>query len=320
MKNFIKWVLGLIFFLLGFYTIITTINNGSFESYLVPEFLNYLAGVLFLIAGVFTVPVIFEFINRKDKFSRKLKIKVVIVSFLSATLLLVFAFFAYVYYSVKVPLNANNRLKESQLAVDNNLNKCVKEVSFDNTKFCFPKIEGFIECKDDFKTKKFIEKLNYRSEILAYYISKQNYQNFNPQYANSNAISFFAQRKTIGVKANKQILEIVFDGMKSTYMSIKENNYKDIQDLINSRSKLKVEKPILLQSFSLNDNVKTCVILMSYKDDKGYRASKIAFNNIILHKERIYFFNYIKEINDDFKYKSTFNENQNVTDKIINSI
>lgn len=320
MKIFIKWIVGLILIVFGFFTIKLAVNDVTIEKQLVTKLLNYLAGILFLIAGVFIIPTFFKLINKDGKVSRKLKLRVIIISFLSAILCMVLAFFSAIYFGVKESVDAYDKSKEKQLAVANNLVKCAKEVDFDNTKFCFPKVEGFVECKDDNKTKEFIEKLNYRSEILAYYISKQNYQNFTPQYANSNAISFFAQRKTIGVKANEEILDVVFNGMKSAYKGINKDSYKDIQDLINTKSKLKIEKPILLKSFPLGDKVKTCVILTSYTDNKSYSVSKITFNNIVLHKERIYFLNYIKKINDDFKYTSAFNENQNVVDKIINSI
>lgn len=187
---------------------------------------------------------------------------------------------------------------------------CLNSFYFDNGKICLPKINGWIECRNNKIAKKYVDDLEHKSTILGFYLPTEIYNNFQQIHNNSTTIELFAMKQTIGVKADNKILNIVYQGLKSGYQKSVFPN--DKKKLIQSKTGYLIKKPISLDNYDSGKNIKTCVSLLSYENDNGHILPKICFTNIVNLNNRIYFLLFSIEIIKDFKYSLVKEQNEEI--------
>jgi hypothetical protein len=164
--------------------------------------------------------------------------------------------------------------------------RCEKSVSFGDIDICLPIIDGMTECYSTPIVKSRADEFNYEgNSILAYYLNNTTYK----QVDKLNEIIFddyfqiYATNKFKGIKVGQSELNELANMIDSN--CIKEN-WNDLKEKVEkNHDYLSVGRPVLIESYSLNNKVRTFVMILKYKIDNNELVS-IMTMNIVQIKER----------------------------------
>ena len=199
------------------------------------------------------------------------------------------------------------------VAEKNAKNNCERVLSFDGYNLCFPKIQNWKECRNDKNLKSDIDNLELNNKILSYYIPVEIYEKSKTEkIINYPIISLFVQNNTIGMETNEEALPMVFAGLKKSF---EVQDFKDVEELLKTKTNAEFVKPILFDSFEILKNAKTCVTINSSKLN-GKVINRVSFINVLDIKKRIMMLNYSKEIKSDFQFSKMKMENEKIVKKI----
>jgi len=203
---------------------------------------------------------------------------------------------------------------QKEVSQKKSINSCERTIQFDGNSICFPKIEGWKECRKDKNLENDINNLELNNKILGYYIPNEIYEKSKTEkILNYPIISLFVQNNTIGMETNEEALPMVFAGLKNSF---EIQDFKKVEELLKTKTNAEFIKPILFDSYEILNNAKTCVTINSSKLN-GKVINRVSFINILDLKKRIMMLNYSMEIGNDFQFGKMKAENENIVNKIV---
>lgn len=197
--------------------------------------------------------------------------------------------------------------KQNSKNYKNTTSNCERKKYFDIINYCFPVFTGWKECRTEANFSNYVDKLEYNSNIIAFYIPTNDYQKSkNQQILNFPTLSIFVNTNTVGKYINNRELDIAFEGMKKSFT---KGAWNAVEDALRSRSNADFSKPILIDNYSINSSIKTCVIVHSIS--QNYETIKrISFLNLINIKNRMVVFNYAESLDGNKIYSEYSSKNE----------
>ena len=190
------------------------------------------------------------------------------------------------------------------------ITNCERKKYFDFVNFCFPVFKGWKECRTEANFSNYVDKLEYNSNILAFYIPTADYQKSKKQQIlNFPSLSIFVNNNTIGEYLNNRDLDIAFEGMKKSFI---KGDWNAVEDAFRLRSNADFSKPILIDNYSINSSIKTCVIVHSVTQNNE-TIKRISFINLINMKNRMVIFNYAEFLDGNKIYSEHSSKNEKYT-------
>ena len=166
---------------------------------------------------------------------------------------------------------------------------CEKHVAYGDTKICLPEITGMTECYSNPIVKAATDSMFRGGDryVLAYYLPKAVYELI-------DVIKFFDKydyyivyglESTKNKKVPDKYLDDALQQINEAFSKI-DWNYNDIYKDKLIDKLIDIGKPVLLESYSLNKNIKTAVVLMDVQIDNKEQIM-IDVMNFLIIKERL---------------------------------
>lgn len=185
-----------------------------------------------------------------------------------------------------------NQIKES---TSKGHTDCEKSALFGDREICLPFIDGMTESYAVPAVKARADRFRLEgSTILAYYLNNATYRNIKEinelQY--DDYIQIYTLNKAEGIKIGTHELDQV---AKATESSFIKANWSDVSDRISQKfENVSVGKPVLLESYAPNRNVRTAILLTKYQAG-NYENVIIMALNMVQVKERLVALAYYKD-------------------------
>jgi hypothetical protein len=186
---------------------------------------------------------------------------------------------------------------------------CDKSVSFGDIDICLPIIDGMTECYSTPIVKARAEKFNYEgNSILAYYINNATYEQVNElnEIAFDDYFQIYASNKSKGMKVGQSELNEIAKVIEGDY--VKENWNEIKGKLEKNNDYVSVGRPVLIDSYSLNQKVRTYVMLTKYQIDNN-ESVLITTMNMVQIKERLIWLAYYKNYDGEGSIKIAKSKN-----------
>lgn len=190
---------------------------------------------------------------------------------------------------------------------------CQHSVQFGDMAVCLPLIDGMEECYSNPKAKAYIDQFVDNGSVqLALYLNNSTYK----QIDKLNEISFDDYLSLIGTKPLKDIsiskskFDKIANAMEGMYN-------KEIWDNVKSKIEknfdyVTIGKPIIVESYTLNSNIRTFVILTKWMVQNSERVS-LMLTNLIRIKDRVLIMTYYK----DYSGEKSFTEAKSKNDYLV---
>jgi TPR repeat protein len=166
-----------------------------------------------------------------------------------------------------------------------------KSVLLQNTRVYFPRIDGMTEALSDTEIKELADMTTPAgAATLAYYIKNSDYSNYKQNYQGLNeyftvVLTDYFRNTTAN---SKQMAELA-SGLENNYISKNWNTLQaKLSDLLQGIS---VGQPVLIDSYSVNKNSRTLVLLIKYIDGEDEYVL-VTHTNLLLIKGKLLFINH----------------------------
>jgi hypothetical protein len=186
---------------------------------------------------------------------------------------------------------------------------CAKSVPFGDILICLPDIDGMNECYNKPIVNEYLKKLNQTSNpILGCYINDINFK----EVDNLNEIEFddyfviYALTKMKGVSIDNSKLNLISDIVTQGYIKKNWNELKDKLEINNEY--VSYGRPVLIESYSLNDKLKTFVLLSKVQFESSEKF-QIQVLNFIQIKKRLISLSYYLDYNGENSFISAKSKN-----------
>ncbi len=177
--------------------------------------------------------------------------------------------------------------------------ECDKSVPFGDIDICLPIIDGMTECYSTPIVKSRADEFNYEGNlILAYYLNNATHKQVDKldEITFDDYFQIYAINKLKGVKVGQSELNEIEKVIEGNYF---KENWNDLKKKIEkNHDYLSIGRPILIESYSPNNKVRTYVMLSKYQIGNDEIVSLITMN-LVQIKERLismaYYKNYYGE-------------------------
>lgn len=176
---------------------------------------------------------------------------------------------------------------------------CFKYTQFGNTEICLPEIVGMKECYEIPLVKHRADDFEYEgNSILGFYVTNNVYEQIDrfDQLFLDEYFKIYAVNNLKDKKASLLELNEIASMMDKNF--IKENWDKLKTDLENNKNYISFGKPVIIESYSPNDNAKTYLMLDKIESG-GIDYVMLTSINIILVKERLIWLAYYMSYNGE---------------------
>ncbi len=218
--------------------------------------------------------------------------------------------------------NANSQsrysewLKEEKPVINSDVS-CEKSVIFGEIKICLPIIDGMIECYSNPNVK--ARAINSETEGntgLAVYLNDETYKQIskNGNIVFDDYFKIFVIDITKDIKIGESELNEIAKGMEG--MFVKENWDESNRKYKERWNYISVGKPIIIESYSLNNRIKTMVILTKTKTSQK-ETVMIGILNFIQIKERLVGLNYYKDYDGEESIKNAKSKNDYILLRLL---
>jgi TPR repeat protein len=184
-----------------------------------------------------------------------------------------------------------NNTKPSTIVPTTKSSETEKSVLLQNTRIYFPRIDGMIEALSDAEIKELADMTTPSgASTLAYYMKKTDYNNYKEHYQGFNeyftvVLTDYFRNTTA---KNKQMIELA-SGLEDNYISKNWNTLQaKLSDLLQGIS---IGQPVLIDSYSVNKNSRTLVLLIKYMDGEDEYVL-VTHTNLLLIKGKLLFINH----------------------------
>ncbi|SNA74761.1 hypothetical protein [Flavobacterium psychrophilum] len=190
---------------------------------------------------------------------------------------------------------------------------CKSSMHFGDIEICLPEIDGMKECYKNPIAKNILNTSNpSNNPIFGYYLTDTDYS----QIGNIENLSFdeyftiFALEKMKNVEINYKDLNTIYELMEKGY--IKENWSELKIKFQKSTNYLSFGKPVLIESYSLNNKLKTFVLLSKIQNGVEEQI-QIQILNFIQIKKRLLSLSYYLDYNGEKSFKIAKSKNDYIT-------
>ena len=207
-------------------------------------------------------------------------------------------------------------LQEAKPVVSSDVN-CDKSVIFGDIKICLPIIDGMIECYSNPNVKdRVINSETEGNTSLAVYLNDETYRQISK---NSNIVfddyfKIFAIDITKEVKIGASELNEIAKGMEE--MFVKENWDESNRKYKEKWNSISIGKPVIIESYSLNNRIKTMVILTKTQTNQKENVM-IGVLNFTIIKERLVGLNYYKDYDGEESIKNAKSKNDYILLRLL---
>lgn len=172
---------------------------------------------------------------------------------------------------------------------------CINSVPFGDINICLPIIKGMKESYSIPIVKERADKFNYiGNSILAYYIDDASYNlidKFN-DVTIGESFQLFATDKMKGLEVGEKELDYVANMMTENYLKKSWDEVeKTGEDIYGNIS---LDSPIIIDSYSLNNKVRSYIILTKFQVNDQPEAIMISIMHFIIIKDRMIDLSYFK--------------------------
>lgn len=198
-----------------------------------------------------------------------------------------------------------------QLKAQSNINQieCKKSVPFGNIKICLSEVDGMTECYNTSKVKEYLDKLNYNNNpIFAYYVNNSDFMQLDKlsEKGFDDYCIIFAIDKMKNVPIDESKLNSITNIIEKDY--IRENWDELKKKMVIPNDYISFGRPILIESYTLNNKIKTSVLLNKIKNDDKEKV-QIQIMNFIQIKERLISMSYYLVYNGEKSFNSAKSKN-----------
>lgn len=194
--------------------------------------------------------------------------------------------------------------------------ECDKSVSFGDIDICLPIIDGMTECYSTPILKARADELNYEgNSILAYYLNNATYEQVDKldEITFDDYIQIYATNKLKGIKVGQSELSEIANMFEGNY--IKEN-WNDLKKKVEkNRDYLSVGRPVIIESYSPNNKVRTYVMLTKYQIDNNEFVLLMTMNMVQI-KERLIWLAYYKNYDGEESIKKAKSKNDYIVSQM----
>ena len=159
-----------------------------------------------------------------------------------------------------------------------------------------PHIKGMIECRNNPKVQQIIQQYLESGPVLGYYLNQDTHRQIDilSEIAYDNYFMIYGDYQRENYRASVSDLEIAERNLEQTLFE--GENFEQISSKIEEvYGTITAGQPALLEKYTPQQNVRTMLMLIKYKNDTG-ETSIVSAINFILVKNRIvnlaYYMNY----------------------------
>lgn len=200
----------------------------------------------------------------------------------------------YIIFSVLL-VSCSQKGTESKAQTTKPVVKCQTEAKYGNINICNPEIVGMMECFSNERIKQRQETLALKGTItLAYYISMDKFKTIekSEKLKISDIIKIYAPEAYGERIFETNQLNSMFSALKNNYISAKWDSLKLV--LVNKNLDLEISQPLLIDSYSLNENAKSAAVFMRASNEVDEKYT-VVMMNLIRCKKRLIFLSYYLE-------------------------
>ncbi len=200
-------------------------------------------------------------------------------------------------------------------AQKDNKKPCNNSVQFGDIDVCLPEVAGVKECHRDSLMKNKIAMIEMaNTEVIGLYLNNRTYKQIEQidQITYDDYFSVYISKSRKNIKAGKAELDETYGYAVSSFSN---ENWDKVNDMIKEKTAgLTIDKPVLIQSYSPNDKIRTALLMIQVNDLEEVHYMVVTMN-LMLVKERIIFVAYYrnydgkesikkcKSVNDYFTFK-----------------
>lgn len=173
--------------------------------------------------------------------------------------------------------------------------KCQTEIKYGDITICNPEIVGMQECLSNERIRQRQENLSLKgSTTLGYYISSEKYKNIDnlEKLKISDIVKIYAPEAYSKTLFGTKELNSTFAALKNNYIVAKWDSLKLV--LENKNLDFEISQPLLVDSYSLNDNAKSATLLMRASNEAEEKYTVMTMN-LLRCKNRLIFLSYYLE-------------------------
>jgi hypothetical protein len=171
---------------------------------------------------------------------------------------------------------------------------CKNEVTYGDTRFCMPEIEGITECYEHPKVRSRVDEIeDLDNTTLGYYLNDDtfsrvdeieniNYENYYKVYAPNAGKDY-----NMTLSEMKQVMSMLSTGFID--MTLEDTN----KDIKRSGKEVELSQPILVEKFEHNDHSSTLMVLMRVKGINIDKIMALSMSSILSKKRLIFVAHYL---------------------------
>jgi len=173
---------------------------------------------------------------------------------------------------------------------------CDRIAYFGEAEICLPKIEGYHECYSDSIVKQLVDRTQVPTNlVLGFYIDNKTFKNkeFLSLLGYNNYIKVYGTKMLKNFKANPEFLKQIQDIFAGDFI---HKNWESMEKEIDKIGlEVEIGKPIVIQSYNLNESSFTYVMLTRHKYNKfDSNIMAMTFNGLLINDRLIWMAYYLK--------------------------
>ena len=195
--------------------------------------------------------------------------------------------------------------------------ECDKSVPFGDIDICLPIIDGMTECYSIPIVREKVDEVKHEGgEILAYYLNNDTYEQVDKfgEITFDDYFQVLVDNKFIDMKIGQSELNNLSKVFENLY---NKEDWNSLNKKIKQKQDyLSVGRPVLLESYSVSNKVRTNVILTKYLLDNR-ESVVLSTLNMIQIKEKLIFLTYYKDYDGERSIKNAKSKNDYIVLKLL---
>ena len=170
----------------------------------------------------------------------------------------------------------------------NDTSKCIKTVQWADIEICLPRFDGMTECSSHPTIYAKDSRLGYKeNSTFAIYLNNDTYKQIDSleKINFDDYVKIYATESLKNLNTDQSDLDKLADAFKNR---IFQEKWDEIKKRIEEKhDNLSVGKPVIIDNYSLDNNIRTFILLIKFKVPAHEEFISIMTSNIILVKKKI---------------------------------
>jgi hypothetical protein len=194
-------------------------------------------------------------------------------------------------FSKIIGVVSKDNLKSSYENTQNKMfEDCERQFDYGSISICLPKFNEMTECFSDLRVKESlgINSNGLNNKVLAVYLTNETYNSIDSLNGKiyDNYFTVYTSPKFIDQKVRKADFDYINSELLSSFGGDMMSNLKDSINM--KQSNFSIDRPLLIEKYSLADNCQTYILLSEYSKD-GSVTHMNTFLNTAFIKEKVIF-------------------------------